>query len=1267
MSTRIASEQAQYETFVERNMNEHAKPSFSSSIPLPMVGAGNAYANSDNGNASGACADSNVGCGSGCGCASQEPQVDMERIRTRLKNARGQQLWRSLEELSGTPEFTRYLQKEFPRQAPRDMMPLSRRDFMRLMGAAMALAGVGGCAFQPAEKIVPYVDAPEEQIPGIPLFYATAFTHNGHAMGVLAENHMGRPTKLEGNPDHPASLGRADIWAQAAILSLYDPDRSQNIRQGGTPSSWQDFAGELNTLAQRFKANGSGLRVLTGTVNSPTLASQLAEVSRRFPGARWHQYDPINRDNARAGATLAFGRDVLVRPRFDLADVVVSLDCDFLLEEPNHVRHARDFISRRKPQRKGEPNVAPGPMSRLYVVESTPRNTGAMADHRLPLKASEIQGFAAALAGRLGVSGASGEVKDTAFLDAVVKDLQGARGRSLVVAGMAQPPVVHALAHAINERLGNNGKTVEYSDAPEERPEDQLESLQALVSDMNAGRVETLLVLDANPVYNAPADLKFADALKKVKNTIHVGLYDDETGSLCGWHVPESHFLEAWSDVRAFDGTISIVQPLIVPLYGATKSAHEVLAVLLGQGDVSSLDVVRGAWESRLSPELAALRRTAGTAGALSARGNSTSAGRSGLSGQDNAGGLSGTGDAEGNRRVTQGTTNPDGTGGAVDNLPNNRLTALGVAFDKQWQTILHNGIVPNTALPTRPVRVTGNIAGALAEESTPQVQAGALEAIFRPDPTIWDGRYANNGWLQELPKPLTKLTWDNAAIISPITAEKLGLDQNDEVTLTLNGASATAGVLMLPGHPEDSVTLHLGYGRQRAGKIGNGTGFNAFALRSSKTPFIAQGLKVEKTGRKYKLAVTSHHNLVDLRENARELDGKKAIDGTHERDLIRVGTYANFVKGEQEKASLSEKDKKEKGTHFWPVQKDDQKGLPLYKDKYTGVEPRDDASDLKPNGLPSLYPENTDITDRYKDPEVEKAARAAGKMPYQWGMAIDLNACIGCNACVIGCQSENNVAITGKDQVLEGREMHWLRIDTYYKGELENPRAYFQPVTCMHCEKAPCEPVCPVAAPVHSPEGLNEQIYNRCVGTKYCENNCPYKVRRFNFLQYSDQQTPVIQMMQNPDVTVRSRGVMEKCTYCIQRINSAKYQAEKEDRQVRDDELLTACQQTCPTDAIVFGNINDLNSRVRKLKDSQMNYGLLTELNTVPRTTYHARIVNVSTDIVPEDKFDTIEMKGAHHGGEHAAGHGGKSGKDHGAPHGAPHGETHGGASETH
>jgi MoCo/4Fe-4S cofactor protein with predicted Tat translocation signal len=982
--------------------------------------------------------------------------------------------WRTLDELAESPAFQERLYNEFPSQIEAITDPVARRSFLKLMGASIALAGIGACTRQPPEKIVPYVRQPEDLVPGKPLFYATAMPLGGVATGLLVESHEGRPTKIEGNPAHPGSLGASDVFAQAAILGLYDPDRSQTITNLGEIRPWPDFLAMLQTvLAAQRPLAGAGLRILTESVSSPTLAAQIRAVLQRLPSAKWHQWDALGRENVKRGARLAFGRAVETQYRLDRADVIVTLDADLLGAGPGGLRYARDFASRRRPEDAGR-------MSRLYTIESTPTLTGSRADHRFSVRPMEIEDIAgrltaavSALAGR-GSGAANTTPGATApWIDPIAKDLHARRGTSLVVAGDAQPPAVHALVHRLNEILGNVGRTLVYTDPIEANPVDQVESLKDLVADMQAGRVAALVVIGGNPVYTAPADIPFVDGLNKVALRIHLSQYDDETSALCHWHVPEAHFLEAWSDARGYDGTASIIQPLIAPLYGG-RSAHELLAAMSDRSDRSAYDIVRDHWRAQAKA--------------------------------------------------------PD--------------------FDLAWRRWLHDGVIPGTALPEITVSAKETSGSAPAP---PASARGRLEVAFRHDPAVLDGRFANNGWLQELPKPITRLTWDNAVLMSPATAADLkitatpdghggehGQVTTDIVELRYRGRSVRGAAFAVPGHPDGSVTVHLGYGRPRAGRVGSGNGFNAYAIRTSDTLWHGDGLEVVRTGERYPLACTQYHHLMEGR------------------GMVRAVTRDEFVRDPQ---SVRE-------------------------------------GDETPPRTITLYP-----ADHKYD-------------GYKWGMAIDVNACIGCNACVVGCQAENNIPVVGKDQVLRGREMHWLRVDTYYRGKPESPETYFQPVPCMQCEDAPCEVVCPVGATVHSAEGLNDMVYNRCVGTRYCSNNCPYKVRRFNFLLYQDWDTPSLKLARNPDVSVRSRGVMEKCTYCVQRINKAKIESETEDRAVRDGEIKTACQQVCPADAIVFGNLNDPKSRVARLQAEVRNYALLGELNTRPRTTYLAAVRNTNPEI---------------------------------------------------
>ncbi len=978
-----------------------------------------------------------------------------DAIRHRLAPLRGRQYWRSLDELAQTPEFESLLQREFPREAS-VLDSIGRRSFLKVMGASLALAGLSGCG-EPAKHLVPYVATPPDLVQGKPQYFTTAITLGGVATGVMVESNMGRPTKIEGNPSHPGSLGATDIFSQAAILSLYDPERSQAVLNRNAVSTWSRFLESLEAiLADPTAARGQGIRILTEAVTSPTLAAQLNAFLARYPDAKWHQYEPVNRDNARAGAELAFGADATPLYHFDRADVIVALDADFLSSVPGNLRYIRDFSARRR-VRDGRST-----MNRLYAFESNFSLTGSVADHRWPVRSSLIKTLAWQLAARLRIAGASEHhVENNAVipdhdLDAIVADLQKHRGGCLVLAGAAQPPIVHALAHAMNAALGNVGSTVNCIGPIEEAPVSHADSIRALASDLHAGTVGTLLVIGGDPVYTAPADLDFEAAFQKAATRIHMGLYRNATAALSHWHIPQSHELETWSDTRAFDGTVTIQQPLILPLYGG-RSTLELLAWMNGARSVSSYELVREQWRAQ-----------------------------------------------------------------------------LGSDFERAWRQALSDGVVPATQ---RKVIAT-TMRNPLANGETMATQPAGLEINFLPDPTVWDGRFVNNAWLQELPKPLTKLTWDNAVLISPATAAKLGLVNGDSVEVTCNTRRVTGAVWILPGHAADALTLHLGYGQSQAGRVGLGTGFNAYSIRTTNALDVAAGAQLRKTGASYPLACTQEHF---------------SMEG---RDLVVEAPLEEFSRD------------------------------PEFLRKRVEAAP-----------ATSLYPEK-----KYEG--------------HAWGMVIDTGACTGCSACVIACQSENNIPVVGKEQVLNSREMHWIRVDRYFSGDLENPEASVQPVPCMHCENAPCELVCPVQATTHSGEGLNEMTYNRCIGTRYCSNNCPYKVRRFNFLEYSALNDPALRLRANPEVTVRERGVMEKCTYCVQRISRARIGSEIEHRALRDGEITPACAQACPSEAIVFGDINDAASRVAKLKASPLNYGLLEELNTRPRTTYLARIRNPNPEI---------------------------------------------------
>jgi molybdopterin-containing oxidoreductase family iron-sulfur binding subunit len=972
-----------------------------------------------------------------------------------------------------------------------------------MAAATLALAGLTACTKQPTREILPYVKQPAELVLGEPLYYATSMLLGGFATGALAKSREGHPIKVDGNPEHPASAGGSSVWLQASILDLYDPDRSQTVTRNGEISTWGLFLADfIELVREQTGKQGAGLRFLTETVTSPALAAQLEDLLKRFPRAQWHLYEPITRDNIREGARLAFG-DV-VEPQYDFskAAVIVSLDADFLYTHPERLRHTRQFADGRR--------VVAGrkEMNRLYVVESSPTVTGTMAEHRLALASGEVEAFAWRLAHELGetaeppregsgsTASLSAEAVPEKWLRALVSDLEQHRGTSVVIAGEWQPPVVHALAHWLNQELGNVGQTIRYTKPAESRTTNQIESVRQLARDMKAGSVEGLIVLGGNPVYTAPADAGFGEALQHVKRSIHLGLDLDETGASCTWHIPQSHYLESWGDARSCDGTISFMQPLIAPLYGG-RSPYELLGAMSQLQPIrSDYEIVREFWRAE-------------------------------------------------NRW-------PD--------------------FEKGWRQALHDGLIPGTAEPQKSVRLKPDLLQSLAKPGKPpsegikvetvvapkkagkednflqpprrlKVLTGDIEVNFRPDPNVWDGRYANNGWLQECPRPVNKLTWDNAILISPSLAELGSLSTGDVVELSLGGGTIRGPVWILPGQARNSVTLHLGYGRARVGRVGAGVGFNAYAVRRSDAFWSAQGARITATGQKHQLVATQNHQ--DLHSPDRQIHR----GGT----LTQFLATPNFV---QETLEVPERDQ----TLFFPDEF-----------KYDG---------------------------------------------YKWGMSIDLTTCIGCNACLVACEVENNIPVVGKDQVYRNREMFWIRVDTYYKGSLDNPEFDHMPVPCMQCEHAPCELVCPVAATVHDHEGLNVQVYNRCVGTRFCSNNCPYKVRRFNFLRYAPYDKPYREPMYNPEVTVRWRGVMEKCTYCVQRISAARITAEKENRHIRAGEVKTACQQACPAEAIVFGDLNAPDSNVAKLKKHPLDYPMLAQLNTRPRTTYAAKLQNPNPDL---------------------------------------------------
>ncbi len=1054
--------------------------------------------------------------------AMAKPKMTLAEVRTKLEGKTGKRFWQNLDELAETPAFQEMVESEFPRQsgAGEWVDSVSRRGFLKVMGASFALAGMTGCTKQPDEPIFPYVKQPEDLVLGRPKYFATAHPFPTGAIPILVKSDAFRPIKLEGNPEHPMSKGRLDAITQASLLDLYDPDRSQHPRFRGENSEWgkfqQDFA---NSVAQT--KDGSGVYFLSETITSPTLAAQWKQVQAKYPAAKMVQYDAVSGDASRTAAKAAFGDYLDTQYKLEEADVILSLDADFLggIQFPGFLPLASAYAERHRYE-EGKT------MNRMYVVETMPSLTGYKADHRLRLKPSDVDAWAQKISGHLaGNLNFTALGEEYAFLGAVAEDLKKAGARAVVVTGPQSSAACIAAALAINSALGAVGKTVIYTESIAPVPSEQGADLKSLVADMNSGKVKWLVMLGVNPVYSAPADLMFADALRNVPMAVHLGSHVDETGAISTWHVPKAHYLESWSDARAYDGSISIVQPMIEPLYGG-HSAHEVLASLV------------------------------------------------------------------------------DPSQSAYDVVVANAKTYIKGDFVQGWKKALHDGWVEGTAFEAK------GVGAPKAAAATTALPGGGMEISFRADPSLYDGRYANNGWLEELPKQITNLSWDNATLISLDTMLKLGIEENEAIELELNGRKVITPVLMVPGHPNDCVTVHLGFGRGvEAGRVGGGIGFNAYAIRTADQPNSAAGLTVSRSKGTYDLCVTKVHNIEHRGAYAQrdlerpESDGSwkpgSAVGalGTHKDATI--GTYSLAGHEAMERsiiryATVEEAEKNKDFAHTGAS------GTLVDK---VGYNPQGEA----PKHEESFFPDAWNY---------EKKDESTKVIQNKWGMSIDLNSCIGCNACIMACQSENNIPVVGREQVKIGRNMQWIRIDTYFEGDLHAPMAHFQPMLCQHCENAGCEQVCPVGATVHTPEGINTMVYNRCVGTRYCSNNCVYKVRRFNFLLYADYDTESYKLGRNPDVSVRSRGVMEKCSYCIQRIEAVKIDSDKNNLPIKDGDILTACQQTCPTDAIVFGNINDPNSRVAKRKAEERDYQVLGDLNYRPRTTYTAGVVNPNPEL---------------------------------------------------
>ncbi|MFO7798321.1 TAT-variant-translocated molybdopterin oxidoreductase [Rhodohalobacter sp.] len=1000
--------------------------------------------------------------------------------------------WKSLNELAKNKEYEKYAEREFPENATEMTDQVSRRSFLRVMGASIALAGFASCR-KPVQKILPYTKQPEDLVLGEPNFYATSMPFQDTVTGLLVENNEGRPTKLEGNDQHPASGGRTNIYNQAGILNLYDPDRSRSPRRNGESASKNDF---VQFASEHFSDRNRNILFVSEANSSPTYNRVKENALQTFSNANWVTFEPFNDDNAIEGTNIAFGQRLRTVNHFDTADVVVSLNDDFMspFGHKNSVENAYKLTSRRKV------NNTDDSMSRIYSVENSFTSTGSYADHRLRLKTSEIEPFTYALASRLSESvsglGAFNNVSNNftnhEWVDKLAEDLLSNQGNSIVSLGFDHSSVAHAAVAAINSALNNAGNTVTYHEIPYYGEQHQTEAFLEAIEEIKAGVYDTVVLIGTNPAYSAPSDLDFEAALGNVDTKIHLSDYYDETSRIADWHLNRAHFLEAWGDGLSYTGQRSVIQPQILPLYDGLSEIEFLNTIVSGEESVG-YDLVQETWSSYFSSN-----------------------------------------------------------------------------FNQNWETVLHDGVDPNSGFNS----VSVSLRSGFASDIRPNLNAepiSGMEITIKPDATLFDGRFANNGWLQELPEPMTKITWDNVALMSPSTAESLGLPpeqsfkSNDVPTVRISAGDATIEIAawVLPGHADNSITLTAGYGRNNLGRVADGVGVDVYPLRTSEAMFN-QPASVERTGSVYEIACVQDHN---------------NIEG---RDMVREATLEEYRENPDFATYKSIHGYEVPGIKEAKAEGDDRGPISLFEEQY--------GPDYQP----------------------------------QWGMAIDLNACFGCGVCTIACQAENNIPVIGKREVGRRRIMHWIRTDRYFEGDRDNPKVYHQPVPCMHCEMAPCEQVCPVAATTHSEDGMNQMTYNRCIGTRYCANNCPFKVRRFNFFNYTKEylttgdDPEIIQMAMNPDVTVRFRGVIEKCSYCVQRVNSAKIKSKiaTGSKKPEDGAVQTACQQACPANAITFGDLTDQNSVVSQHKQNDRNYVMLEEMNVRPRTSYLAKLRNTNSEL---------------------------------------------------
>ncbi len=1000
--------------------------------------------------------------------------------------------WKSLGELARNDEYEKFVEREFPENATELNDKVSRRSFLRVMGASIALAGFAACR-RPVQKILPYSDQPEDITEGKPMFYASAMPFQGTLAGIIVENNEGRPTKIEGNELHPASDGNTSIFGQAELLQMFDPDRSRYVRKDGERSSVSAFA---EFCGEHFSNTDQNIAFVSEANSSPTYNRLKEQVMSRFSSAQWITYEPFGEDNALEGTNMAFGQRLRAFNRFDEANVIVSFDDDFLnpAADKNSLQNTKLFTD-------GRDVTSPEDgMSRFYAIESTFTLTGSNADNRLRVKSSEIEHFVYALAAELAnsvsglsaFSGVQNKFSDHEWIPVLAEELLENRGDAVLSVGRDHSAELHATVAAMNAALGNAGETVTYLEVPYIDDQNNQDAFVGLVDDLNSGDIDTVVLVGTNPAFTAPNDLDFEDALSNAAQVIDLSHYYDETSKLADWHINRAHFLEAWGDGYSYTGTRSIIQPQIEPLYSGI-SEIEFMDIILNGEQAKGYDLVRETWRSYYSSN-----------------------------------------------------------------------------FQNRWEEVLHDGLAAKSTFSTVSVSISGQFNSRARNFVSDTVSVEGMELVIRPDSTVFDGRYANNGWLQELPKPMTKITWDNVALMSKKTADELGVEQAglgksevEMISITVDGTTVEMPAWVQPGHADDSITVTVGYGREGIGRVANKTGFDTYPLRTTENMLFISDISVEKTDNFYEIACTQDHQSMEGRSLLRHATLQEY------RDNPDFSTYASAYDAEMPGLAYAE----EQG-HDGPASIFDA----ITKEDYPDDEP-------------------------------------------QWGMAIDLNACTGCGVCTIACTAENNIPVVGKREVSRGREMHWIRNDRYYDGNVNNPKALHQPVPCMQCELAPCEQVCPVAATTHSDDGINQMTYNRCIGTRYCANNCPYKVRRFNFFNYAEEfltdgdDPEIIQMAMNPEVTIRFRGVMEKCTYCTQRVNRAKIErdieTDGETMKPEDGAVETACQQACPADAIYFGDLTDPDSKIVQTKKNNRNYLLLEELNTRPRTSYLSKISN--------------------------------------------------------